>query len=120
MKETCLMVMLCCDGDDSLPENLLSVMPNAEQVYLEPGLKVLRVAPGVLIQFYRGSTCLPEHIANSCGTLVSFHVDDLNEALGLFTGNGAEILMKCADNRTGFSFCHLKLPNGTVVGLFTG
>lgn len=120
MKETSLTVMLCCDGDDRLPENLLSVIPNAEQVYLEPGLKVLRLAPGVLIQFYQARTCLPAHIANSGGPLVSFRVDDLNEAVNLFTTSGAEVLMQCADDRTGFSFCHLKLPNGTVIGLFTG
>jgi hypothetical protein len=84
-------------------------------VFAEPGVQVLRLAPGVFLQLVGPAYQAPAYL--TCNQpLISYCACNLQEASDKLLTWGATILYQATDTCTGFSFSHIQLPDGRLVG----
>ena len=99
---------------------LLKTLPDTTEVYAEPGLTVLRVAPGVLLELHSTGSCMPAHVNEEHPVLLSFRVGDLKSTVDLLTSKGATVLLSAEAEEDGVCLCHVRLAGGQVLGFFKG
>jgi hypothetical protein len=106
-------------GADGCPlKALLKSLPDMTEVYAEPGLTVLRVAPGVLLELHSTGSCMPAHGRGESTVLLSLRVGDLKSTVDLLTSKGATVLLAADAEKDGLCLSHVQLADGHVLGLF--
>jgi len=88
------------------------------QVFSEPGTRVLKAAPGVMLQLCGYGAQAPDYLASAPQPVIAFKVADLEHAIELAEAQGAKMIERTTDPCTGFSFCYLQLADGSMTGCF--
>lgn len=88
------------------------------QVFSEPGTRVLKAAPGVMLQLCGCGAQAPTYLASTKQPIIAFKVADLEQAIKLAEAQGARMIERTTDPCTGFSFCYLQLADGSITGCF--
>jgi hypothetical protein len=121
MKEQTVLTIAMAAGAEGCPvQALLKTLPETAEVYTEPGLTVLRVAPGVLLELHGMGSCTPAHFNEKHPVLLSFRVGDLKSTVDLLISKGATVLFSAEAEEDGLCLCHVQLAGGQVFGFFEG
>jgi hypothetical protein len=88
-------------------------------LYEEPGVCVLRAAPGILIQLCGPGAQVPACLASPAQPLISYAVNNLEQVIDIAHKHGAVILQQATDCCSGFSTCYIQFPDEQIVGFFT-
>jgi hypothetical protein len=119
MKEQPVLTIALTAGAEGCPiRALIKTLPGTTEVYTEPGLRVLRIAPGVFLELYSTGSCMPAHVNEKDSVLLSFRVGDLKSAVDLLTSKGATVLFSAGADESCIRFCHIQLAGGQVFGFF--
>jgi len=87
------------------------------EVYTAPGLSVLELNDGGTIELYGPGSAYPAYLFEKENMVLSFSVDNLEEAVAEAVGAGMEKLEGMKKVCSGFSYCHLRDREGHVYGL---
>ncbi|MBT1707309.1 hypothetical protein KK062_03705 [Fulvivirgaceae bacterium PWU5] len=119
MKEQTVLTIAMTAGAEGCPlQALLKTLPETAAVYTEPGLTVLRVAPGVLLELHGMGSCIPAHFNEQRPVLLSFRVGDLKSTVDLLISKGATVLLSAAAEEGCMCMSHVQLANGQIFGFF--
>jgi hypothetical protein len=119
MKEQTVLTIAMTAGAEGCPlQTLLKTLPETAEVYTEPGLTVLRVAPGVLLELHGMGSCTPAHFNEEHPVLLSFRVLDLKSTVDLLISKGATVLFSTEAEEDCLCLCHVQLAGGQVLGFF--
>jgi predicted enzyme related to lactoylglutathione lyase len=91
---------------------------DAKIVYKEPGLCVFQLDAGITLEIYGIGASYPDYLFKNSNVSVSFKVDNLNTALLKLKDEGIQILTGIVKVCPSLFYCHIRLQNGTVIGLY--
>lgn len=112
-------IAIKADGSDFtvLKQLALTVM-DAKEIFNDHGATALLTPDGTLLELYTSYACFPEYLFSAGNVVISYKVEDLNTAIDMAAKAGAEILTKIITVGSVMCYCHLKLPGGTIIGLY--
>jgi hypothetical protein len=106
-------------GDSQSSFNVLTgQLLNAKKILTEPGLQVSRLSDGSILELYGSGSAYPDYLFKKNNIVLSFNVNDLEEAVKDLKLSGARQLGTIENLTDGYSHCHMQLKDGTVIGIF--
>lgn len=97
---------------------LAATVLGARQVYEEPGLAAFQLPNGSLLELYGPGASCPRYLFQRSQVVVSFKVPDLAQALQQALAAGLQPVSEFEHVCDVFSFCHLQLTDGNIIGLY--
>jgi hypothetical protein len=116
-EEIRLIITLAGKGTDPLPALLRQLYADCE-CYAQPGIRIFKPAPGILLQLCGLGAQPPVFLLNAPQPILAFKVDDLVQTIAIALAQGAELLERMTDDCTCSSSAHLRLADGKVIGYF--
>ena len=104
-------------GGSSL-KTLVKDILHGQEMQIEPGLSIFILPDRTIFEFYEIGSYFPDYLFSNSEIVNGYQVPDLHSALEKLENNGATLLGKVVDLSASCYYCHIKLVDGTVIGLF--
>ncbi|UFH53961.1 hypothetical protein [Spirosoma sp. KNUC1025] len=105
-------------GDADWLKQLALSNCGAQQIHYEAGVAPLLLPDGTLLEVYSPHAACPDYLFKTNKVVVSFKVDDIEQAVRTAIDQGLTTLVPITYLCTTLSYCHLSLADGTVIGLY--
>lgn len=99
-----------------LKELTLGIL-GAKKVLDDPGFTVYELPDGTLIEIYGRGMLFPQRIFEGGDVVLSFQVEDIELSVERMVASGAQHLDGIIQISETYSYCHLSLGEGQIVGL---
>ena len=99
-------------------KTLVKDILHGQEMIIAPGLSVFVLPDGTIFEFYGIGSHFPDYLFSHSGIVNSYQVSDLHSALEKLENHGAKLLGKVVDMSASCYYCHIRLEDGTVIGLF--
>lgn len=90
---------------------------NGKEVYAEPGLSIIRLKHGDILELYGPGSNYPDYLFKKSDTVVGYKVADLNAALQEAEQSGMQQITSGLANGCCYRYFHLSDPEGNLVEL---
>jgi hypothetical protein len=112
-------IAICTQGDDACKIAQLACMHlGASEIFNEEGLKVICTGDGTLLELYSACAPQPRYMFAHNSVMFTLKVTDLRWALATALALGISAVTDIIKVNEAFSYCHLALEDGTVIGLY--
>jgi len=91
---------------------------HGREMIIEPGLSIFTLPDGTIFEFYGVGSHFPEYLFSHNKIVNSYQVTDLPSALEQLEKHGAILLGKIVYMSPSCCYCHVRLGDDTVLGLF--
>ncbi|HEV3412713.1 MAG TPA: hypothetical protein VG101_09550 [Puia sp.] len=91
---------------------------HGEEMLISPGLSIFTSPDGTVFEFYGIGSHYPDYLFSHSEIVNSYQVTDLHSALEKLEKQGATLLGKVVDMSASCYYCHIRLEDGNVIGLF--
>ena len=91
---------------------------HGREIIIEPGLSIFTLPDGTIFEFYGVGSHFPEYLFSHSKMVNSYQVTDLPSALEQLEKHGAILLGKIVYMSPSCCYCHVRLGDDTVLGLF--
>lgn len=121
MKKNLIPKRLSLNTTMSTDTALLSLFTDvlgAKKILKEPGLDLFQMQDGTVVEVYGKGSFPPEKIFENSNVVLSFRVEDIHLSVQCLLGKGAELLDQINKPCATYAYCHLKLKENLVVGLY--
>jgi hypothetical protein len=88
------------------------------EMLVEPGLSIFTLPDGTIFEFYGVGSYFPDYLFSHSEVVNSFKVPDLLSALTQLENKGATLLSQVVHLSPAVCYCHIRLGDGSVIGLF--
>lgn len=89
----------------------------ATELYAEPGLSVVRLPGGHLVELYGQAAAYPAYLFRTTNSVFSYQVDNLAESLQEAEGCGMALVASGEKTCNGYTFLHLADADGCIIEL---
>lgn len=117
-KTICRISVKTGTADGDLFKILLSEGFKGKVMRVDPGLTVYSLNDGTILELYGPGACYPEHLFKSTSVVIGFKVEDIKKMILKMQNSGAILLGNVEMVCNTLIYCHLKLKNETVIGLY--
>jgi hypothetical protein len=98
-------------------KTLVKDVLHGQEMLIAPGLSIFVLPDGTIFEFYGIGSNFPDYLFSHSGIVNSYQVPDLHSALEKLVKHGARLLGKVVDMSASCYYCHIRLEDGTVIGL---
>ena len=91
---------------------------HGREMIIEPGLSIFTLPDGTIFEFYGVGSHFPEYLFSHNKIVNSYQVTDVPSALEQLEKHGAILLGKIVYMSPSCCYCHVRLGDDTVLGLF--
>ena len=91
---------------------------HCKEMLVEPGLSVFTLPDGTIFEFYSVGSHFPDYLFSHSEVVNSYIVPDLHSALNQLENKGAVLLGRVVHFSPAVCYCHIRLEDGSVIGLF--
>lgn len=106
------------DASSSCFRTLVKDILQGREMVVEPGLSVFTLPDGTIFEFYSTGSHFPDYLFSHSEVVNSFKVNDLRSALNQLVNKGAVLLGQVVHLSAAVCYCHIRLEDGSVLGLF--
>src|SRR5882724_13258309 len=99
-------------------KTLVKDILHGREMLVEPGLSVFTLPDGTIFEFYGIGSHFPDYLFSNSEIVNGYQVPDLHSALEKLEKQGASLLGKVVDMSASCYYCHIRLEDGSVIGLF--
>lgn len=99
-------------------KTLVKDILHGREMLVEPGLSVFTLPDGTIFEFYGIGSHFPDYLFSHSDVVNCYQVPDLHSALEQLEKKGATMLGKVVHMSVSCCYCHIRLENGSVIGLF--
>ncbi|SRR5258708_1926738 len=99
-------------------KTLVKDILHGQEMQIEPGLSIFTSPGGTIFEFYGIGSHYPDYLFSHSKIVNSYQVPDLHSALEKLEKHGATLLGEVVGMSATCYFCHIRLEDGTVIGLF--
>ena len=99
-------------------KTLVKDILHGQEMLIEPGLSIFILPDGTIFEFYGIGSHFPDYLFSHSKIVNSYQVPHLRSALEKLEKNGATLLGEVVHMSASCHFCHIRLEDGTVIGLF--
>src|SRR5258705_6994563 len=99
-------------------KTLVKDILHGREMLVEPGLSVFTLPDGTIFEFYGVGSHFPDYLFSHSGVVNSYKVPDLHSALNQLENKGAVLLGQVVHFSPAVCYCHIRLEDGSVIGLF--
>lgn len=117
-KTICRISVKMGTADGDLFKILLSEGRKVKVMRVDPGLTVYCLNGGTILELYGPGACYPEYLFKSTSVVLGFKVEDIEKMILKMQTSGAKLLGNIEMICNALIYCHLKLKNETVIGLY--
>src|SRR5258708_594925 len=99
-------------------KTLVKDILHGQEMLIAPGLSIFILPDGTIFEFYGIGSHFPDYLFSHSEIVNGYQVADLHSALEKLVKHGAQLLGKVVDMSASCYYCHIRLEDGTIVGLF--
>ena len=99
-------------------KTLVKDILHGREMLIEPGLSIFILPDRTIFEFYGIGSQFPDYLFSNSEIVNGYQVPDLHSALEKLEKNGATLLGKVVEMSASCCYCHIRLEDGTVIGLF--
>jgi len=99
-------------------KTLVKDILHGQEMIIEPGLSIFISPDGTIFEFYGIGSHYPDYLFSHSKIVNSFQVPDLHSALKKLEKQGATLLGEVVHMSASCYYCHIRLEDGSVIGLF--
>ena len=99
-------------------KTLVKDILHGQEMVIEPGLSIFTSPDGTIFEFYGIGAHYPDYLFAHSAIVNSYRVTDLQSALKQLEKQGATLLGEVVDMSASCYYCHMRLEDGSVIGLF--
>lgn len=100
-------------------KTLVKDILHGQEMLIEPGLSIFTSPDGTIFEFYGIGSHYPDYLFSHGEIVNSYQVPDLHSALEKLEKHGATLLGEVVSMSESCYFCHIRLEDGSVIGLFS-
>jgi hypothetical protein len=109
--------MKVCSEELENKKRLVLDVLGGKEVYAEPGLVVLQLQDGSLIELYGPGSSHPDFLFEKNDLVLSFLVGDMEQALANMVAAGVEVISGVQRLGACTAYCYIRDKKGTIFGL---
>jgi hypothetical protein len=91
---------------------------HGQEMLIAPGLSIFISPDGIIFEFYGIGSHYPDYLFSNGNIVNSYQVPDIHLALEKMEKHGATLLGEVVDMSASCYYCHVRLEDGNVIGLF--
>ena len=91
---------------------------HGQEMLIAPGLSIFTSPDGTIFEFYGIGSYYPDYLFSHSKIVNSYQVPDLHSALEKLEKDGATLLGEVVHMTASCCYCHIRLEDGSVIGLF--
>jgi hypothetical protein len=99
-------------------KTLVKDILHGEELLIAPGLSIFTSPGGTIFEFYGVGSHYPDYLFSHSEIVNSFQVPDIHSALNKLEKQGATLLGEVVHMSESCYYCHIRLEDGCVIGLF--
>jgi hypothetical protein len=99
-------------------KTLVKDILHGQEMLIEPGLSIFTLPDGIIFEFYGIGACYPDYLFSHSKIVNGYQVPDLHSALKKLEEDGATLLGEVVNISASCYYCHIRLEDGSVIGLF--
>lgn len=99
-------------------KTLVKDILQGQEMLIAPGLSIFTLPDGTIFEFYGIGSPYPDYLFSHSKIVNSYQVADLHSALEKLEKHGATLLGEVVHMSASCYYCHIRLEDGSVIGLF--
>ena len=99
-------------------KTLVKDILHGQEMLVAPGLSIFTSPDGTIFEFYGIGSHYPDYLFSYSKIVNSYQVPDLQSAVEKLEKDGATLLGEVVHMTASCCYCHIRLEDGSVIGLF--
>lgn len=99
-------------------QTLVKNILHGQEMIITPGLSIFTLPDGTVFEFYGIGSHYPDYLFSHSKIVNSYQVRDLHSAVEELEKHGATLLGEIVHMTVSCHFCHIRLEDGSIIGLF--